>query len=85
LLNFFFIGSLYCFLVLLLLSFVSLLILVRFVRGLSILYIFWKNNLFCFVDFFCLFFLVSYFIDSSNYFYYFLPCTCFEFSLLFFF
>jgi hypothetical protein len=74
----FIVTSSFSFLILLIWVF-PLLILVRFARGLSILFIFPKNQLFVLLIL-CLFFLVSYFVGSGPYFYYFFP-SCFGFSL----
>jgi hypothetical protein len=65
---------------LILLIWVFSLILVRFARGLSILFIFSKTSL-LFHWFFVFFFLFSYF---SPYFYYFSPLACFGFACSFF-
>jgi hypothetical protein len=58
-----------------------LLLLVRFARGLPILFIFSRKQLFCFVEYF--FYL--YFIDYSHYFYYFSRSASFGFCLFLFF
>jgi hypothetical protein len=63
----------------------SLLILVRFARRLSILFIFSKKQLFVSLIL-CMVFFGFYFVDFSSYFYYFSPilgfaCSCFSSSL----
>jgi hypothetical protein len=61
----------------------SFLILVRFARCLSFLFILSKNQLF--VSLILLWFFTLYFINFSPYFYYFSPSTCLEFCLFLFF
>jgi hypothetical protein len=58
--------------------FFSLFILVRFARGLSILFIFSKNQLFISLIL-CILFVCFYFINFSPYFSYFSPSACFGF------
>jgi hypothetical protein len=67
----------------LLIGFFSLLILVRFARGLSILFIFSKNQLFVSLIL-CMSFPL-YLIDFSPYFNYFFPSACFGICLFLFF
>jgi hypothetical protein len=66
-------------LMILLIWVLSVLILVRLARGLSILFIFSNNQLFVLLIL-CVVFLVS--INFGPYFYYFSPSACFRFCLL---
>jgi hypothetical protein len=61
-----------------------LLILVRFVRSLSILFIISKNQLYVSLIL-CIGFFCFYFFNFSPYFYYFSPSACFRFCLFLFF